>query len=54
MRAQVDLIFAQQTKGGRTIERERKTVQYALLARSYQDALETGLFFEEPVTVEPH
>lgn len=53
MCSEVDVIFAQQASDGRTIEGEKKTVQYALLQESYENALAKGLFLEEPITVDP-
>ncbi len=53
IRSEVDFVFAQLASNGRLVTAEKKTVQYALLPDSYQRALAQGLFFEEPITVDP-
>lgn len=53
MRAQVDIVFAQQAADGRIVKGEKKTLQYALLPSSYQSAVVQGLFLTEPITIGP-
>jgi len=53
MRADVEVAFVQQARNGRIVRSERKTLDLMFLPEPYQDALEQGIFFTQPVTVEP-
>ena len=52
MRANVDAVFAQLSKNGRLVRGEKKTVIFNLTPESYDDALATGVFLTEQITIE--
>jgi VWFA-related protein len=53
MRSEVDLMFAQQTSDGRTIQSERKTFHYALPLDSDRDSLAQSVNLEKQLTIQP-